>query len=114
MLVGAGYTNCDLVFAAPDGAPWNPDSIGRAFARAVARTDLPRTRLHDLRHGPRHAFARSQVNGQNRSAAIGVTEGIRTPDLRDHNPALSPTELRPPRARRRGHPLSAPTDATGP
>jgi hypothetical protein len=25
-----------------------------------------------------------------------VTEGIRTPDLRDHNPALSPTELRPP------------------
>ena len=26
-----------------------------------------------------------------------MTEGFRTPDLRDHNPALSPTELRPPR-----------------
>jgi integrase len=36
--------------AAPDGAPWNPDSVGRAFARAVARTELPRVRLHDLRH----------------------------------------------------------------
>jgi integrase len=50
MLIGNGYTDRDLVFAAPDGAPWNPDSIGRAFARAVARTDLPRIRLHDLRH----------------------------------------------------------------
>jgi integrase len=50
MLMGAGYTDRDLVFAAVDGAPWNPDSIGRAFARAVARTDLPRIRLHDLRH----------------------------------------------------------------
>lgn len=51
MLVGAGYTNRDPVFAAADGSPWNPDSIGRAFARAVARTDFPRVRLHDLRHG---------------------------------------------------------------
>jgi len=48
--MGAGYTHRDLVFAAPDGEPWNPDSIGLAFARAVARTDLPRIRLHDLRH----------------------------------------------------------------
>jgi integrase len=50
LLMGTGYTDRGIVFAAVDGAPWNPDSIGRAFARAVERTDLPRIRLHDLRH----------------------------------------------------------------
>jgi integrase len=50
LLVGAGYRDRDLVFARPDGEPWNPDSVGRAFARAIKRTTLPRIRLHDLRH----------------------------------------------------------------
>ena len=50
LLMGAGYCDRDLVFSRPDGEPWNPDSVGRAFARAVARTDLKRIRLHDLRH----------------------------------------------------------------
>ena len=50
MLMGAGYTDRYLVFGMPDGAPWNPDVVGRAFTREVERTDLPRIRLHDLRH----------------------------------------------------------------
>ncbi len=50
MLIGVGYTDHDLVFAAPDGAPWNPDAVGRAFTRAAAHTALPRIRFHDLRH----------------------------------------------------------------
>jgi integrase len=50
LLVGAAYHDRGLVFARPDGEPWNPDSIGQAFERAVARVDLPRIRLHDLRH----------------------------------------------------------------
>ena len=49
--MGAGYTDRDIVFAQPDGAPWNPDAVSAAFARAVAKTDLPRIRFHDLRHG---------------------------------------------------------------
>jgi integrase len=50
MLMGAGYTDRDLVFASPTGEPWNPDSVGRAFARAVGRIKLPRIKLHGLRH----------------------------------------------------------------
>jgi integrase len=50
MLVGEGYRDRDLVFASPTGEPWNPDSVGRAFSRALGRTELPRIRLHDLRH----------------------------------------------------------------
>ena len=41
-------------------------------------------------------WAGSQAPAPPGVADVGVTEGIRTPDLRDHNPALSPTELRPP------------------
>jgi integrase len=50
VLVGPGWTDNDLVFCAPDGRPWHPDSISTAFARMIARLDVPRIRLHDLRH----------------------------------------------------------------
>ena len=48
--VGVGYQNNDLVFAKPDGRPQHPDIFSNAFERRVARTDVPRIRLHDLRH----------------------------------------------------------------
>ncbi|MDQ3513419.1 MAG: site-specific integrase, partial [Chloroflexota bacterium] len=38
------------VFARPDGRPVAPRSVGTAFARSIASTDLPAIRLHDLRH----------------------------------------------------------------
>lgn len=38
------------VFAKPDGAPIHPDLISQTFERAVAKLDVPRIRLHDLRH----------------------------------------------------------------
>ena len=42
---GDGY-----VFAKPDGSPIHPDLISQTFERAVAKLDIPRIRLHDLRH----------------------------------------------------------------
>jgi integrase len=48
--VGAGYTDRSLVFAMPDGRPWNPDTISQAFDREAARAELSRIRFHDLRH----------------------------------------------------------------
>jgi integrase len=33
-----------------DGVPYSPDYITRACREAVARADVPRIRLHDLRH----------------------------------------------------------------
>ena len=51
MLVGpAAYQDNDLVFARPDGTPTNPDAFSQSFDRLVARCELPRIRLHDLRH----------------------------------------------------------------
>jgi integrase len=38
------------VFCREDGVPYAPDYVTRAFREAVARAELPRIRLHDLRH----------------------------------------------------------------
>jgi integrase len=40
----------DLVFAHPDGSVINPDYLSQVFDRHVAKSALPRIRLHDLRH----------------------------------------------------------------
>jgi len=39
------------VFTREDGTGWHPDRISKLFGRAVAQADVPRIRLHDLRHG---------------------------------------------------------------
>ena len=38
------------LFAKPDGSPIHPDLISQTFERAVAKLNVPRIRLHDLRH----------------------------------------------------------------
>jgi integrase len=40
----------DYVFRSADGQPINPASFSNTFDRLVARSGLPRIRLHDLRH----------------------------------------------------------------
>jgi integrase len=47
---GAAYADESCVFAREDGNPYSPDYVTRAFRKAVARTRVPRLRLHDLRH----------------------------------------------------------------
>jgi integrase len=47
---GADYQDGDLVFCREDGSPLHPDMFSQSFERAIAKTDLPRIRLHDLRH----------------------------------------------------------------
>jgi integrase len=49
--LGPAFHNHDLVCPAPDGMPWNPDTLTPAFVDFVRRSGLPRIRFHDLRHG---------------------------------------------------------------
>jgi integrase len=49
MSVGS-YDDQGLVFARPDGGPLHPDFFSQSFDRFVAKSKLPRIRLHDLRH----------------------------------------------------------------
>ncbi len=39
-----------FVFAKPDGSPIHPDLVSQTFQRFMAQSDLPKIRLHDLRH----------------------------------------------------------------
>jgi integrase len=48
--VGPAYQDSGHVFTREDGVPYSPDYVTRAFRKAVAAADLPRMRLHDLRH----------------------------------------------------------------
>jgi len=50
LLVGSPYKDQDLVFAREDGAAVHPDFFSQTFERTVAKVDVPRIRLHDLRH----------------------------------------------------------------
>jgi integrase len=50
LLVGRRDDHDALVFAQPDGSPIHPDYFSQVFERHMARSELPRIRLHDLRH----------------------------------------------------------------
>ncbi len=50
LLVGRRDDDAALVFAQADGSPVHPDYFSQVFERHVAKSELPRIRLHDLRH----------------------------------------------------------------
>jgi integrase len=47
---GPAYRAGDYVFTRKDGKPYAPDYVTRAFRESVKRAEIPRIRLHDLRH----------------------------------------------------------------
>lgn len=47
---GDAWTATGHVFTREDGSPWHPDRVSKLFDQAVKAADLPRIRLHDLRH----------------------------------------------------------------
>ena len=53
LAMGAGYADLDLVFARPDGRPYHPEAFSKTFDRRLRQAnfaELPRIRVHDLRH----------------------------------------------------------------
>ena len=46
----SNYQVNDLVFCREDGSPIHPHSLSQAFERLVKKSELPKIRLHDLRH----------------------------------------------------------------
>lgn len=49
-LAAETYHDHDLVFTHEDGTPLHPDTTSRNFTRRLTQLQLPRIRLHDLRH----------------------------------------------------------------
>jgi integrase len=88
LLVGAGYAAGDLVFALPDGRPYHPERFSREFDRKVARTDLPRIRLHDLRHTWATLALEAGISVKVVSERLGHATSAITSDTYSH---VSPT-----------------------
>ena len=49
-LWGEDYIDSDLVVCKENGEPLHPQTYSQAFERIIAKSELPRIRLHDLRH----------------------------------------------------------------
>ena len=49
-LWGTNYEDNDLIICKENGTPLHPQTYSQAFERMIAKLDLPRIRLHDLRH----------------------------------------------------------------
>lgn len=47
---GSDYLDRNLVFCKEDGTPIHPHTFSQAFERQVVKVDVPKIRLHDLRH----------------------------------------------------------------
>jgi integrase len=65
------YQACDYVFTWENGRPVHPDVIRQRFNRLAARCQLPRIRLHDLRHSYATAALKSGVNPKIVSQRLG-------------------------------------------
>ena len=62
LAVGAGWRDHGLVFTRPDGTPLDPGRFSERFIRMVERhPDLPRLRLHDLRHTDASILLKARV-----------------------------------------------------
>ena len=72
------------VFAKPDGSPIHPDLISQTFERLLAKIDLPRIRLHDLRHTHATILLQQGVNPKVVSERLGHASVSFTRDVYQH------------------------------
>jgi len=62
LVYGVGFQNLGFVIRQEDGSPMRPDSMTRKWIRFLEKNDLPRIRLHDLRHSNATALIKAGVN----------------------------------------------------
>jgi integrase len=86
--LGLWRTNDTLVFDRA-GEPWCPNTFGLWFARLVKRFELPRVRLHDLRHSFASLMLERGVDLKTVSTALGHSTIRVTADTYAHiSPAM--------------------------
>ena len=68
---GSGFQDLGFVIRQEDGSPLHPDSMTRKWTRFIEANNLPRIRLHDLRHSNATALIRAGVNPKVVSERLG-------------------------------------------
>lgn len=69
--VGTEYKDHDLVCALWNGMPRSPGALTRAFIKLMPKLNLPRVRLHDLRHGHATLLLRQNIHPKIVSERLG-------------------------------------------
>lgn len=59
---GYGFQDLGFVIRQKDGSPYKPDSMTQKWERFIKANDLPKIRLHDLRHSNATALIQAGVN----------------------------------------------------
>jgi integrase len=88
---GESWIDHDLIVSTALGAPVNPTNVSRSFHRLVQQANLPRIRVHDLRHSSATLLLRQGVPAKIVSerlghAGVGITMDLYshvTPDMQD-------------------------------
>lgn len=57
-----GFQNLNLVIRQEDGSPFHPDSMSQKWRRFLEKYNLPKIRLHDLRHSNATALIQAGVS----------------------------------------------------
>lgn len=83
-LLGKTLAPMDLVFSHPDGTPFRPDSVTRAFHAIAQSLGLDGVRLHDLRHAHATLMLRQGIHPKIVSERLGHSGIAITIDTYSH------------------------------
>jgi integrase len=82
--VGIRLSDANFVVAQADGSPFQPRSLTHAFEAFLAKHDLPRVRLHDLRHTHATAMLKDKVHPKVVQERLGHSTIAITLDIYSH------------------------------
>jgi len=84
LCLGIRQDEATFVYAQEDGSPLQPRTLTHAWAKAIAKTDLPRIRFHDLRHAHATHLLQSGVHPKVASERLGHSRVGVTLDIYSH------------------------------
>jgi integrase len=84
LMLGAGWTDLDLICDRGDGKPFDPDSFTHGFGRIAESVGMPGVRLHDCRHGVATEMARRGVSPTVTSRVLGHSSEAFTMSVYQH------------------------------
>ncbi len=83
-MLGAGWTDLDLICDRGDGKPFDPDSFTHGFGRIAESVGMRGVRLHDLRHAVATEMARRGVSPTVTSRVLGHASETFTMSVYEH------------------------------
>ncbi|MQB00399.1 MAG: tyrosine-type recombinase/integrase [Actinobacteria bacterium] len=84
LMLGEAYRDAGLVFCRADGTPVHPDRFTQMFDKHVKECDLPRIRLHDLRHTHATLALAAGIHSKVVSERLGHSTVAFTMDVYSH------------------------------